>query len=554
MSTSNVSQILFAELAWASVRVASTRSRLQKKRFMVDVLAKVPPDQVAAAVGWLVEEPVCGPIGLGPAQLWGLSSTPEPEEPSVTLHEVEDSLDVRPRSGEAGDAPSAPARRGGREETLGRVTALFERLIGPERALFVGALTGSLRQGSLGGVMLLALAELSGRDEGVVRRTVMVTGSIPRAAEALLGPKRDDPPPSALQLFRPLAPMLAAPAESLEEAFAGVADALVEWKIDGVRAQVHKKGSRIAVYSRQGNDITAGCAPVVDALASLEADAVVLDGEVVLVGPDGGARPFQDSFSVVASKGSAPAGDRLRIYLFDCLHRDGVDLLDEPLSARLDVLRAVAPAELCIPNLRAKSAEEAQPFYADARARGNEGVMVKDLASPYCLGARGRAWQKVKEFTTVDLVVLAAEWGSGRRRGFLSNLHLGARRDDGSFCMVGKTFKGLTDAMLRWQTERLEQLATERTPHVVHARPELVVEIRFNDVQRSPRYPGGIALRFARVVRFREDKPASEVEPLDALIARLPEPLAGAPHQRRARRSATTKEKPKKRQLSLFEK
>jgi DNA ligase-1 len=532
--------LAFAELALASMRVGSTRSRLQKQRFIVDALAKARPDEVAAAVGWLVEEPVCGPLGMGPAQLWELSRSAPPEQASLTLREVEDSL--------------AKARGGAREDTLSRVAGLFERLTGPERKLFVGALTGSLRQGSLGGVMALALAELSGRDESEVRRAVMVTGSIPRAADTLLGAEAGATPPRALVLFRPIAPMLAAPADSLEEALADIADPLVEWKIDGVRAQVHKSGERIAVYSRQGNDITEGCAPFLASLASLQAEQLVLDGEVVLVGPLGAPRPFQDSFSVVASKSAPTPGDALRIYLFDCLHRNGVDLLDETLSARIDALRAVAPAELWMPHLRTTSSDEAQRFYADARAGGHEGVVVKDLMSPYRLGARGRAWQKVKEFSTVDLVVLAAEWGSGRRRGFLSNLHLGAKRSDGTFCMVGKTFKGLTDEMLRWQTERLEQLATERSPRVVEVRPELVVEIRFNDVQRSRRYPGGIALRFARVVRYREDKAASEADSLEGLVARLPESLADASTRTKAPGARRTKkEKGKRRQLSLFE-
>jgi DNA ligase-1 len=536
--------IRFGELAAASGQIAGTRSRLQKKHFLVELLGKVPPDEIAAAVGWLVEEPLCGPLGVGPAQLWELSRTPAPQGPSITpltLREVEATLEQ--------------ARSDGRDQALARVATLFETLSEPERAFFVGALTGSLRQGSLGGVMLLALAELSGRDEGEVRRAVMVTGSTARAAQALLGPDHEKAPPTALVLFRPLAPMLSASAESLEDALAGVVEPIVEWKVDGVRAQVHKQGGRVVVYSRQGNDITAGCGPIVEALASLDADRAVLDGEVVLVGPDGAPRPFQDSFSAIASKGAPSAGDHLQVLLFDCLHRDGVDLLDEPLSARLEALRAVVPAALCMPSVRAGGADDMKRFYVDALARGHEGVMVKDLASPYRLGARGRAWQKVKEFTTVDLVVLAVEWGSGRRKGLLSNLHLGARREGGSFCMVGKTFKGLTDAMLQWQTERLKELATEHTRHVVHVRPELVVEIRFNDVQRSPRYPGGIALRFARVVRHREDKPASDVEPLAALVARVPKGPAAAEPRRRGRKAGSRKEKEKrkKRQLSLFE-
>jgi DNA ligase-1 len=528
----------FLELARTSVLLSGTRSRIEKQRLLVSLLAALPADEVAAAVGWLVGEPACGPLGVGPVQLWELSRAVAPEEASLTLHDVESRL--------------ADAKRESHAEKLASVAALFAKLTAPERALFTGALTGSLRQGSLGGVMLLAIAERAGLPQADARRAVMIRGSIPAAAEALLGLERDGTPTSAIELFRPVAPMLAAPADSIEEAASGLGDAQVEWKIDGVRAQIHKKGARVAVYSRQGNDITEGCSALVEVFASLAADALVLDGEVALIGPDGIARAFQDSFSAIASKGTGRAGGRLRVYFFDCLHRDGTDLLDAPLSARLDALRAVAPPELVVPAARITSLEDARRFYAAALAAGNEGVVVKDLAAPYRFGARGRAWQKVKEFTTVDLVVLAAEWGHGRRAGWLSNLHLGARRDDGSFCMVGKTFKGLTDDMLRWQTARLQELAIPRADSVVHVRPELVVEIRFNDVQRSPRYPGGIALRFARVVRHRDDKSAREVDTLASLVARAP--ATGddvATKERRAKIEA--KKAAKKLQLSLFE-
>jgi DNA ligase-1 len=533
----------FVDLARASQRVASTRSRLQKKTLFVEVLTRIPDEEVAAAVGWLVEEPLSGPLGVGPAQLWALSQTDAPDEPTITLRDVETALQQ--------------AKGGPREDVFSGVSDLFARLTQPERALFVGALTGSLRQGSLGGVMRLALVELSGLDEEAVRRAVMVTGSIPNAAAALVGLEGRGAPPSALELFRPIAPMLASPAQSIEGAFAdpksGTAARLVEWKVDGVRAQVHKQGSRLVVFSRQRNDITAGCEPVLSALAAMKAESAVIDGEVVLLGPSGVARPFQDTFSAVASKGAVPEGDRLCIFLFDCMHRDGRDLVDEPLSVRLDALAAFAPEDLRMPAKRSTTAHGAKAFQKEALAAGHEGVMVKDLASFYRSGARGRAWQKVKEFETVDLVVLAVEWGHGRRKGFLSNLHLGARRDDGTFCMVGKTFKGLTDEVLRWQTERLQALATRADGHVVHVRPELVVEVRYNDVQRSPRYPGAIALRFARVERYREDKQASEADSLASLVARVPElappraPGAPAKSTRRGRKWATDA------QLSLFD-
>jgi len=508
---------LFRELADVSAQVSATRSRLQKKRLLVEILRRTPPDERAAAVGWLVADPVCGPLGVGPAQLWELSQKAVREGRPTTLQEVEDAL--------------AETRRISRAETFGHVSALFDKLSEPERAFLAGALTGSLRQGSLGGVMLLALAELSGRPESEVRRVALLTGSTVAAAKALLsGDDRQAAEATALVMFRPLAPMLAASAESLETALARCPHALVEWKVDGVRAQAHKKGERVALYSRQGHEITAGCAAVVDVLASIDAEEAVLDGEVVLVAPDGKARPFQDSFSAIASKGATRTGDRLHFYVFDCLYRNGVELLGEPLSVRTAAVQSVLPPALRMPSLHAGTLDQAKRFAVAALAAGHEGVMVKDLESPYRLGARGYAWQKVKESATADLVVLAAEWGSGRRKGWLSNLHLGARRGDGSFCMVGKTFKGLTDEILRWQTAEIERLASRRTAHVVYARPELVVEIRFNDVQRSPRYPGGVALRFARVVRYRPDKPASEADTLSSLVSRLPE-HAGDPER-----------------------
>jgi DNA ligase-1 len=359
--------------------------------------------------------------------------------------------------------------------------------------------------------------------------------------------------------------MLASSAPSLDTAFADAAHAdaadggarLVEWKVDGLRVQVHKRGTELSLFSRQGNDITAGCGPVLGALRALPGEAIA-DGEIVLTGPGGLARPFQETFSAIASKAPPRPDESLRVYLFDCVHRDGKDLLDEPLSVRREALAGFAPEALRMPGVLATTLDEARAFQRGALDAGHEGVMVKDLGSTYRFGARGRAWQKVKEFTTVDLVVLAVEWGSGRRKGTLSNLHLGARRDDGSFCMVGKTFKGLTDALLRWQTEKLGALMTETDGHVVRVRPELVVEIRFNDVQRSRRYPGGIALRFARVVRYREDKPAGEADLLSSLVARLPEGGEAATRDaaRNTGKTGKTRKRAKKadkRQLSLFD-
>lgn len=497
---------LFRDIADVSAKVAGTRSRLQKKRHLVDFIRAMPAQDKAAAVGWLVAEPTCGPVGVGPAQLWELKQRPVVASTPIELREVERVLDE--------------VRRAGKAEVFGKVASLFDKLSEPERVFLMGALTRSLRQGSLAGIMLLALADLAGRPENEVRRAVMLTGSIVATAKALLeGDENQALQATSLVLFRPLSPMLAESADSLEEALALCSEPLVEWKIDGVRAQVHKCGDRVAVYSRQGRDITSGCASVVSLLRTVSARDAVLDGELVVVEPGGRPRSFQDSFSAIAS-GVTHEGDRLRLYVFDCLYRDGVELLSEPLSRRLEELEAILPQALGTPGVRGVAPDEVRRFTEGAFAAGHEGVMVKDLGSPYALGSRGRAWQKVKQARTVDLVVLAAEWGHGRRSGWLSNLHLGARIEN-RFCMVGKTFKGLTDELLGWQTLELERRCTRRAGNVVHVSPELVVEIRFNDVQRSRRYPGGIALRFARVVRYRPDKSPSEAELLSSLVARL---------------------------------
>lgn len=525
---------LFAELAGISQRVGATRSRTAKKRLLVDFLGSLERDEIAAAVGWFVEQPRCGPLGVGPAQLWALSELPAAVAPSVHLGEVEAALERGLAEG--------PAAVGS------AVRELFAAFTEEERVFFRGALTATLRQGSLGGVMLLALAELSQLGEEAVRRTVMVTGSVTDAAQALFGKDKPPGPPAHIALFQPLAPMLASTAETLAETGLETNDAMLDWKVDGVRAQVHKQGEKVAVYSRSGNDITGECDELLAELSALEVNTAVYDGEVVLTGQDGAVRPFQDTFSHLSSKEGRRPGERLRVRLFDCLHRDGVDLLDAPLHDRLLALDATVPEPLRMPRLRTRELGPAQAFFEAARAEGHEGVMVKDLRSTYRAGSRGRSWYKVKAVHTVDLVVLAAEWGSGRRKGSLSNLHLGARREDGTFCMVGKTFKGLTDAMLAWQTERLLTLETSATEHVVHVRPELVVEIRYNDVQRSPRYPGGVALRFARVVRHRPDKSAAEADLLSTLVGEAPAPAPkplGEPMGRRRKKPTA--------QLSLFD-
>ncbi|HST66120.1 MAG TPA: ATP-dependent DNA ligase, partial [Mycobacteriales bacterium] len=380
-----------------------------------------------------------------------------------------------------------------------------------------------LRQGALEGVMVDAVARAAGVPLKDVRRALMLRGDLGAVAAAALAGGADALTGFRLEVGRPVLPMLAQPADGVEAALTRTGlPAAVEWKLDGARIQVHRHGSDVAVYTRSLDDITARVPEVVEAALALPLTAAVLDGEAIALRPDGRPQPFQVTASRIGSRGD-PAGLRavtpLTAVLFDVLHLDGADLLEEPGAARQDALAAVVPPDLRVPRVLAATAEEAAAAFADAIAHGHEGVVVKSLHTPYEAGRRGAGWLKVKPRHTLDLVVLAVERGHGRRTGWLSNLHLGARDPAGGFVMLGKTFKGLTDAMLRWQTERLGALAVDDSGWVVRVRPELVVEVAFDGVQTSPRYPGGVALRFARVLRYREDKTAAEADTIDAVRA-----------------------------------
>jgi DNA ligase-1 len=323
-----------------------------------------------------------------------------------------------------------------------------------------------------------------------------------------------------LEVGRPVQPMLAATATSVEDALTRLGAAAVEWKIDGIRVQIHRDGDDVSVFTRSLDDITGRVPELVAAVSSLPASRFVLDGEAISLRDDGRPRPFQETGSRAATRGAAPAV--MSLFAFDLLHLDGADLLDAPGRERAIALADVVPESMRVPRLVTSSVADAQAFFDATVARGHEGVVVKSLDAVYDAGRRGSSWLKVKPVHTLDLVVLAAEWGHGRRRGWLSNLHLGARdRDSGELVMLGKTFKGMTDEMLRWQTERLLSLETSRNSWQVFVRPELVVEIAFDGVQSSPRYPGGVALRFARVLRYREDKAATEADTIDAVRAHL---------------------------------
>ena len=386
---------------------------------------------------------------------------------------------------------------------------------------------GEVRQGALEGVLLEAVAKAASLPSERVRRAVMLAGDLGTVAAAILTDGEAALAQYQLQLFRPIQPMLADSAPNVEEALKETgATALIEWKLDGARVQVHKRETQVAVYTRSLNDVTSAVPEVIDAVRAIPARELILDGEVIALNADDKPYPFQVTMrrfgrrlDVDALRSELP----LRPFFFDLLLCDGEDLLDRPLAERLQRLDQVVPAHARVPRVITADDEEARRFAADAIERGHEGVMVKSLASPYAAGRRGSAWLKVKTARTLDLVVLAVEWGSGRRKGWLSNIHLGARDPaTGGFVMLGKTFKGMTDEMLEWQTKELLARETHRDGHVVYVRPELVVEIAFNDVQRSPHYPGGMALRFARVKGYRPDKRVAEADTVDAVRAFLP--------------------------------
>jgi DNA ligase-1 len=415
-----------------------------------------------------------------------------------------------------GGKGSAAARKALVGELFGRATAAEQRFL-------VGLLSGELRQGALEGVMTDAVARAASVPVAEVRRAMMLRGSLGAVAAAALAGGSAALAAFGLEVGRPVRPMLAASATSIEEALAKVGgpgvQAAVEWKLDGIRIQAHLSSGGVRLFTRTLDDITGRLPEVVAVLEKLPVRAAVLDGELIALYEDGRPLAFQDT----ASRAASAEGPALSVFLFDALHLEGADLIDLPDWKRHAELAWAVPPELLMPRLVTDSAAEATAFFRDAIARGHEGVVVKSLDTPYAAGRRGAGWIKVKPRHTLDLVVLAVEWGHGRRRGWLSNLHLGARDPaTGGFVMLGKTFKGLTDELLTWQTSRLLALESRRDAYTVYVRPELVVEIAFDGVQRSPRYPGGLALRFARVLRYREDKPAAEADTIDMVRALAP--------------------------------
>ncbi len=491
--------VLLADLVAASETAASTSSRTAKIAAFAAVLRGLQADEIPAAVGFLTGQPRQGKVGIGWATLGGIESTPA-TEPSITVLELDAAID---RIFATRGSKSASRRRELMTELLDRATAHETDFIG---RLFIG----ELRQGALEGVMTDAIAKAAGVPATRVRRASMLTGDLGETARLALMTSGSGLDAVRLQVLRPVLPMLAGSASDVADALAQTGPASVEWKLDGARIQVHRSGDEVRIFTRNLNDITARLPHVVDLVRTMPVDDVVLDGEAIGVSEDARPHRFQDTMRRFSAD-TLPSERALRAWFFDVLRVDGTDLLDVPLRDRLDVLERVAEGNR-IPAVATADAALAAGVLEEALAAGHEGVMVKSLAAPYDAGRRGGAWRKVKPVRTLDLVVLAVEWGHGRRRGWLSNLHLGARDPDGGFVMVGKTFKGLTDELLTWQTARLQELAVGQEGHVVHVKPELVVEIALDGVQVSPRYPGGVALRFARVRRYRPDRSPADAD------------------------------------------
>lgn len=513
------------ELVTATNALSRTRSRTAKTEVLADLLRRLTPEEAEAAIGLLLGRIRQGRIGVGWRTLYAVSQA------AAAVGPAEDAVEVDGDSAplEVADVDAALDRVAGlsgagsvaaRQEEL---SALFARADAGEREFLLRALGGEVRTGALDGVLTDALARALDRPVAEVRRAVMLSGSLPlMVREGLMDP--DSLAGIGLSVGTAVQPMLASPATSVEEALTVTGPASVEFKLDGARIQVHRNGSAVSVFTRSLADITSRVPEIVEVVAAFSADRAILDGETLALNEDGSPRPFQDTMSRFGAEGVSE--QLLAPRFFDLLHLDGEDLLDRPLTERLELLhRVVGPHR--IPGEVTDDPVVAQSLLDAALAAGHEGVLVKGADTAYAAGRRGKAWLKVKPVHTYDLVVLGAEWGSGRRRGWLSNLHLGARDEAGefgpagSFVMVGKTFKGLTDELLRWQTETFPRHEIARDEWSLRLRPELVVEIAIDGVQRSSRYPGGVALRFARVKGYRPDKTPDEADTITALRALL---------------------------------
>jgi DNA ligase 1 len=503
-----------SDLVKVSANVSATTSRLEKVAAIARFAQRLAPDEIADAVHYLSGQLPQGRVGVGGALLGAMRTVPPSGAAALTVRDVRTAIDSLVGIGGAG--ANAERQR--------RLQALFARAAAEEQAFLLRLLSGELRQGAQEGVMLDALAHAAAVPAAAVRRAAMVAGDLGTVAQALLTQGSAALTQFGLQLMQPVAPMLAQSAADVADALRqlnGVA--AFEYKLDGARVQLHKAGEEVRVYTRRLNDVTVALPELVELAQRLPAARLVLEGEAIALAADGRPRPFQVTMRRFGRKQDVPAlrsALPLSVFFFDCLHHEGRDLIGEPAEERFRVLGEAVPAALLIPRRVTADPAEARTFLAQALARGHEGLLAKALDAPYQAGRRGSAWLKIKSAQTLDLVVLAAEWGNGRRRGWLSNLHLGARDPaSGEFVMLGKTFKGMTDSTLAWQTKQLQQLALHRDGGTVYVRPALVVEVAFNNIQASTQYPGGVALRFARIKRYRDDKRPEEVDTIDTVRA-----------------------------------
>jgi DNA ligase-1 len=514
---------LLAEVVRTSAQIAGTSSRLAKTALIAECLKRLDPDEVEIALPYLSGDTRQGRLALGHATLQPALGSAS-SSPVLALHEVDAAFSQLKDTKGKGSATS-------RSKLLRN---LFTRATAEEQDFLLRLIVGELRQGALEGVMLDAVAMAASLPPAEVRRAATFAGGIAPVAKAALAGGAAALEQFSIRLMQPVLPMLAQPAEDVAAALAQLGTAILEWKLDGARVQVHKSGDDVRVYTRSLNDVTAAVPEVINALKDIKAESLILDGEAIALRPDGRPHPFQltmrrfgRKLDVEALRHELP----LSVFFFDCLYRDRTPLVDHPASERHDLLRALLPTQAVTPSLVTDDVEKAKAFYDAALARGHEGIMAKAMDAPYESGRRGAGWLKVKRARTLDLVVLAAEWGHGRRKGRLSNLHLGARDPaSGGFVMLGKTFKGLTDEMLEWQTKEFLARRIDSPgggdDWTVRVRPELVVEIAFNDLQESPHYPGGLALRFARVKGYRPDKRPEEADTIDTVRRIYEESLA----------------------------
>jgi DNA ligase-1 len=505
--------MLLTALAQLSTAVAATRKRNEKIAQIAALVAEADPGERGLVALYLSGATRQGRLSVGYRQLAAQSDVAASEQGTLQVRDLDARLEALTQlEGKGVQAKRAAALR-----------ALFERCTTLEQRFVVALLVGELRQGALESLVLDAIAQAARVDKAKLRRAQMLSADLARVCELAFESGDEGLAAVQLRLFQPVQPMLAEPTPDIEAALAGLTDPVFELKLDGARVQVHKRADQVRVYSRALNEVTGAVPELVELVRALPSAEIVLDGEVIVLREDGTPVPFQDTMRRFGRRLDVDALRRelpLSVFFFDCLHVHGETLLDAPLSARVEQLAAVVPEQARMARLVSRDAAEVQAFYERALELGHEGLMAKEQGSAYAAGSRGASWLKIKQAHTLDLVVLAVEWGSGRRTGLLSNLHLGARDPDaGGFVMLGKTFKGLTDELLQWQTRELLARETARDAYTVHVRPELVVEIAFNDVQVSPQYHGGVALRFARVKRYRPDKHADQADTIEQVRA-----------------------------------